>query len=58
MIDTMRPWLISLSICLLAGFGWYVILENGNARIEANCEASGGQAIQRPGQASYCLNPP
>jgi len=55
LIETLRPWLISLSICLLAGFGWYFILEQGNARIEAYCVASGGQVIQRPGQASYCI---
>jgi len=55
MIETLRLWLISLSICLLAGLGWYFILEQGNARIEAHCVASGGQIIQRPGQPSYCI---
>jgi hypothetical protein len=57
-IDDVKPWLTGLAVVLVTGLAWYFLLQHGNARIEAHCIANGGTLLQRPGQVSYCLNPP
>jgi hypothetical protein len=54
-IDELKLWLARLAIVLVTGLAWYLLLQYGNARIEARCLATGGKTLQRPGQVSYCL---
>lgn len=56
-VQTLKATAIALLVITLATAGYVALLRNGNARIEAKCQASGGQVLVTPGQVSRCLLP-
>jgi len=56
-VQTLKATAIALLVITLATAGYVALLRNGNARIEAKCQASGGQVLVTPGQVSKCLLP-
>ena len=48
---------LTLGIILLLSVGVVMLTNHENVRIEAKCQASGGQVLQSPGHISKCLLP-
>jgi hypothetical protein len=57
MIGTIRPWLISITLCLTLGIGWMLVLNRANPKLEAKCLHSGGTVITNLGKPSMCIQP-
>lgn len=54
MIDSIRPWFISITLCLTLGIGWMLLLNRYNAKLQVMCIKSGGTVIAVLGKPSMC----
>ena len=48
---------LTFGVLVLAALGLAILINGANVKIEANCQAAGGQVLKTPGEVSQCLLP-
>lgn len=56
-LKTVTIWIVTFGAVILLAIVYNIVLTNVNAKIEAKCQAVGGQAIVTPGEVTQCLRP-
>ena len=56
-LKTVTVWIVTWGVIILLAIGFNIVLTNVNAKIEAKCQAVGGQVIVTPGEVTQCLRP-
>jgi hypothetical protein len=56
-LKTVTIWTVTFGAIILLAIGYNIALTNTNTKIEAKCQAVGGQVIVTPGEVTQCLRP-
>lgn len=56
-LKTAAAYAIATGIIVALLAGSVMLINYGNVRIEAKCQAAGGQVLRTPGEVSRCLLP-
>ena len=56
-LNAVAAYAIATGIIVALLGGSVMLINHGNVRIEARCQAAGGQVLRTPGEVSRCLLP-
>ena len=48
---------LTAGVLVLTALGLAILIKGANVKVEAKCQAAGGQVLATPGQVSKCLLP-
>ena len=57
LLNTVGIWAATFGVIMLMAVGIATLTNRANVKIEARCQAQGGQVIVTPGEVSRCLLP-